>query len=78
MTDKTVTALDKAGLVGLADLPVMTLGEGWTPALETACALRCGDEFGDPPCWSLAGDTAYGETTVITPCAECRAEAGQP
>ena len=52
------------------------LGTNWTPALRAACADRCADEFGDPPCWSLAGDTRCGETPeFIEPCDDCRAGA---
>lgn len=50
----------------------LVLGEGWTDAVRAACALRCGDEFGDPPCWSLAGDDRAGDTpNPLVPCDEC-------
>ncbi len=54
----------------------LELGEGWTDELRSRCQDRCGEEFGDPPCWSLAGDTRHGDTPLeIVPCEDCIANA---
>ncbi len=53
------------------------LAEGWSPKVREICARVCSEEFGDPPCWSLEGDTRQGETPeFIRPCAYCENEEG--
>lgn len=58
----------------MSDERTIKLGINWTPALHVACMRRCADEFGDPPCWSLAGETRMGDTPeYIEPCTPCAA-----
>jgi hypothetical protein len=49
----------------------LTLGEGWTIGVRSACSEVCAD-VGDPPCWALAGDDADPNTeNPMRPCSIC-------
>ena len=53
---------------------MLELGEGWTPAIRNRCQDSC-TEFGDPPCYELAGTGLVGgPVEYITPCDQCNME----
>lgn len=50
------------------------VGEGWTDEIKSRCQDRCGELYGDPPCYEL-GESGLvgGAVEYITPCADCLA-----